>query len=171
MNENVFYGKYRGVVSDNRDLMNLGRIKAKVPDVFGDRDSGWAYPCVPYAGKQMGFFAVPPIGASVWIEFECGDPDYPIWSGCWWQTPAEMPSLVMTPPPPGTEPRVLIRTNGGHSIVLDDTPGQGGITFECSTGQKIKMTATGIEIDDGQGGKITLQGPKVSVNDGALEVT
>jgi len=63
-----------------------------------------------------------------------------------------------------------VRTNGGHSITLDDTPGVGGITLETATGQKISLTATGIEIDNGMGATIQLQGPQVSVNDGALGV-
>ena len=41
-------------------------------------------PCAPFAGSGVGFFALPPVGANVWVEFEGGDPDYPIWSGCFW---------------------------------------------------------------------------------------
>jgi len=58
---------------------------------LSDRESGWALPCVPYAGKGVGLFLIPPVNAFVWIEFEQGDLDYPIWSGCFWgdnDTPA-----------------------------------------------------------------------------------
>jgi len=79
-----FIGKYRGVVTDNNDPQNRGRLKAKVPDVFGELESDWALPCAPYSGKDVGFFILPPIGANVWMEFEHGSPDYPIWSGCFW---------------------------------------------------------------------------------------
>jgi hypothetical protein len=79
-----FHGKYRGLVSDNRDPLNRGRIKARVPEVLGDIDTGWALPCAPYTGKDEGLFAVPPEGAGVWIEFEAGDVSRPIWSGAWW---------------------------------------------------------------------------------------
>ena len=81
---NKFYGKFRGIVSDINDPKNIGRIKAKVPDVMGEQESGWAMPCLPYGGSDMGFFALPVVGAGVWIEFEHGDSEYPIWSGCWW---------------------------------------------------------------------------------------
>ena len=161
-----FYGKYRGVVSDNEDPLMQGRIQATVPDVMGDARSGWAMPAAPFGGDQMGFFALPSVGAGVWIEFEHGDPDYPIWSGAWWGSSTELPADLLAPP----YQKVMVRTNGGNTITLDDTPGVGGITLETSAGQKISLTATGIVIDNGMGAKIELQGPQVSVNDGALQV-
>jgi uncharacterized protein involved in type VI secretion and phage assembly len=164
---NTFYGKYRGKVVDNRDPLMIGRIKAKVEDVLGDQESGWAMPCAPFGGDKTGFFAIPTVGAGVWIEFEHGDPDRPIWSGCWWGSVAEMPPALLAPP----YSKMLIQTEGGHSITIDDTPGIGGITLETAGGQKIVMNATGIEIDNGMGGSIKLTGPQVSINGGALEVT
>jgi uncharacterized protein involved in type VI secretion and phage assembly len=162
----AFYGKYRGIVTDNKDPLMMGRIKATVPDAMGDRESGWAMPCAPFGGSSTGFFALPTEGAGVWIEFEHGDPEYPIWSGCWWGSVAEMPPVLLAPP----YKKLAIKTEGGHSILIDDTPGIGGITLETATGQKIVMNATGIEIDNGLGGKVQLMGPQVSVNNGALEV-
>jgi uncharacterized protein involved in type VI secretion and phage assembly len=78
------YGKYRGLVTDNQDPRKLGRVKARVPEVLDNVDSGWALPCAPYAGNKTGAFTVPPPGAGVWIEFEAGDVSRPLWSGCWW---------------------------------------------------------------------------------------
>jgi uncharacterized protein involved in type VI secretion and phage assembly len=160
-----FYGKYRATVSDNNDPLQIGRIKADIVDLG---ESGWAMPCAPVAGSGMGMFALPPTGAGVWIEFEHGDPDYPIWTGCWWGSAAHMPTDVLTPPQTG---KLLLRTDGGTSILLDDTPGVGGITLQTSGGQRIVVSATSIEIDNGTGASITLSGPQVSVNGGALEVT
>lgn len=114
----------------------------------------------------MGFFALPVVGAGVWIEFEHGNPDYPVWSGCWWGSAAEMPPVLLAPP----YKKVMIQTQGGHHVLLDDTPGIGGITLQTSGGQKIVLNATGIEIDNGLGASIKLTGPQVSVNSGALEV-
>lgn len=163
-----FYGKYRGVVTNINDPLTIGRVRATVPDVMGDQESGWAMPSVPFGGNGMGFFALPKVGAGVWIEFECGDPDYPIWSGCWFGSKAEVPPVLLAPPP---YKKFLLKTEGGHSILLDDTPGKGGITLETSEGQKVVISARGIEIDNGQGASIKLTGPQVSVNGGALEVT
>lgn len=167
----TFYGKYRGVVTNNKDPQGIGCVRARVPDVYGDHESGWALPALPFGGNQMGFFAVPAEGAGVWIEFECGDPDYPIWSGCWWGAAAEMPKLLAPPPPPGKEPqKTLITTAAGHSILLDDSSGGAGITLQTPGGQKIVINAQGIEISNGQGASIKLTATKVQINGSALEV-
>jgi uncharacterized protein involved in type VI secretion and phage assembly len=157
-----FFGKFRGVVTDNRDPLMMGRIKAKVQDVLGGNDSGWALPSVPYAGNGVGLFLLPPVNASVWMEFEHGDPDYPIWTGCFWAQ-GEVPA------DPAAPEKKVLKTDAG-TITLDDTPGAGGITIETTSGMKISISTTGIEIDDGQGGTVKLIGPKVSINDSALEV-
>ncbi|HEY9754175.1 MAG TPA: phage baseplate assembly protein V, partial [Oculatellaceae cyanobacterium] len=148
----TFYGKFRGIVTDNKDPLMIGRVRAKVPDVFGDLESGWAMPCAPFGGNATGFFAIPAEGAGVWIEFEHGDPDYPIWSGCWWGSAAELPPVLLTPP----YKKMMIKTEGGNSILLDDTPGTGGITLETSGGQRILINSTGIEITNGQGASIKM---------------
>jgi uncharacterized protein involved in type VI secretion and phage assembly len=162
-NGRTFNGKFRGVVDDNRDPLFLGRIRAKVQDVFGDRVSGWALPSVPYAGSGVGLFLIPPTGASVWIEFEHGDPDYPIWSGCFW-------AQGEAPVQPAIPEKKVLKTDAA-TITIDDTPGAGGVTIETTAGMKIEIKVSGIEINDGQGGSIKLTGPKVSINDSALEVT
>jgi uncharacterized protein involved in type VI secretion and phage assembly len=159
----LFLGKYRGVVTDNQDPLMLGRIRAKVQDVLGDNDSGWALPCVPYAGPSVGLFLIPPVKASVWIEFEHGNPDYPIWSGCFW-------AQGEVPVSPAVPEKKVLKTDIG-TITLDDTQGAGGITIETNAGMKITISTSGIEIDNGQGGTVKLSGPKVSINDTALEVT
>jgi uncharacterized protein involved in type VI secretion and phage assembly len=157
-----FFGKYRGKVVNNVDPLQLGRVQVSVPAVLGDGSMSWAMPCVPYAGPGVGFFAIPPVDANVWVEFEGGDPDYPIWSGCFWGV-GEVPAL-----PAVAETKVL-KTDVG-TITLNDLPGVGGITIETATGMKIVISALGIEIDNGQGGSIKLTGPQISVNNGALEV-
>jgi uncharacterized protein involved in type VI secretion and phage assembly len=162
-----FFGKYRGVVTDISDPLMTGRIRARVPDVTGDDATGWAMPCAPFGGDQTGFFALPTVGAGVWIEFEQGDSDRPIWVGSWWGSAAEVPPVLLAPP----YKKVMMVTESGHSITLDDTPGVGGISLETAEGAKFIMNSLGIEIDNGQGASIKLTGPMVSTNDGALEVT
>jgi uncharacterized protein involved in type VI secretion and phage assembly len=144
----------------------IGRVRAQVPDVMGEDETGWAMPCAPFGGSQTGFFAIPTVDAGVWIEFEHGDPDYPIWVGCWWGSVSDIPTDLLSP----LYQKTLIQTEGGNQIVLDDTPGIGGITLKTSNGQKVVLSALGIEIDDGMGGKVKLTGPQVSINDGAMDV-
>lgn len=115
----------------------------------------------------MGFLTVPAKNAGVWIEFECGDTAYPIWSGCWWGATSELPKDARDK----LNEKVLIVTKGGHSIILDDKQGSGGITLQTSGGQKIVMTSQGIEIDNGKGAKFKMENSKITLNDGALEVT
>lgn len=157
-----FYGKFRGKVTDNRDPLMQGRVRVKAPDVYGEEESGWAMPALPYAGNGVGLFLIPPTDASVWVEFEHGDPDYPIWAGCFW-------ALGEVPASPGVAEMKVLKTDTA-TITLNDLPGAGGITIETQTGMKIKIDATGIEINNGMGGSVKLTGPQVSINDGALEV-
>ena len=158
----TYYGKFRGVVVDNNDPNQLGRLTARVPDIFGDETSGWALPATPYAGDGVGLYLIPPVGASVWVEFEHGDPEYPIWSGCFWAS-GEVPASPASP-----DVKVLKTTAG--TITINDTSGSAGITIETADGKKIVMDSGGIEITVGQA-VVKLSGPTVSVNSGALEVT
>jgi uncharacterized protein involved in type VI secretion and phage assembly len=158
-----FFGKYRGQVENNIDPQQMGRIQVSVSAVLGEGTLSWAMPCVPYAGSGVGFFAIPPNGANIWVEFEGGDPDYPVWSGCFWGL-GEVPAL------PAIAEMKVLKTDMG-TITLNDLPGLGGIKIETTLGAKIEITAQGIEINNGLGGSITLMGPQVSINNGALEVT
>lgn len=157
-----FFGKYRGKVENNVDPLQLGRIQVSVPAVLGEGRLSWAMPCSPYGGSGVGFFAIPPNEANVWVEFEGGDPDYPIWSGCFWGV-GEVPALPAVP-------EMKIFKTDGITLTLSDLPGISGVTIEMSSGQKIVMNLMGIEITNGQGGSIKLTGPQVSINSGALEV-
>jgi uncharacterized protein involved in type VI secretion and phage assembly len=162
-----YWGKYRGTVTDINDPLMTFRIRAKVPDVLGETESGWAMPCAPFGGSGMGFFSLPKVDATVWIEFEHGDPDRPVYVGAWWGSVADIPTPLLAPP----YKKLMIKTEGGNTITVDDTPGIGGIVLETAGGQKLSLTPTGVEIDNGMGAKITMQGPMVSVNNGALDVT
>jgi hypothetical protein len=116
-----FYGKYRGLVFLNVDPLNQGRIKAIVPEVLGPFPSNWCLPCTPYAGTALpaGLFAIPAQGAGVWVEFEAGDVNRPVWTGCWWGT-AQVPINEDVGVPSQFTSKVF-RTDSGLSIAMDDT--------------------------------------------------
>ena len=163
-----FYGKHRGTVVNNIDPMQLGRIQAMVPDV-SPSISSWALPCVPTAGMGSGVFTVPTIGAAVWIEYEHGDPDYPIWTGGFWGSAAEVPVMAHTVPP-GLN-GIVIQTQLGNSLVVSDTPGPtGGILIKTTTGAMISVSDIGITISNGKGATIAMTGPTTDINLGALTV-
>src|SRR5260221_13326761 len=98
MQKQTFYGKYRGVVTSNKDPLGMARIRATVPDVLGTDKSGWALPSAPFAGNKMGFVARPIDGSRAWIEVEPGEPDYPIWPGSWWGSSCELPGEARSEP-------------------------------------------------------------------------
>ncbi|MEH2038643.1 phage baseplate assembly protein V [Nostoc sp.] len=165
-----FYGKYRGVVSDNNDPWKIGRVQAKVQEIFGNDPSGWALPCVPYAGQGVGLFLIPPKGALVWIEFENGDPDYPIWSGCFWAD-EKVPNIV--PANPYDPETKVLKTDIGK-IEINDKQGKQSIIIEAKIGKQtmtIVMNSSGIEINNGNNATVNLNGNKVSINNFDLEVT
>src|SRR5713101_6510412 len=116
-----YWGKYRGTVLNNVDPMQIGRLLVQVPDVGGPIPSTWAMPCLPMTGKQSGVWVLPQVGAGVWVEFEHGDIDYPIWTGCWYGSMAEVPPLALLAPP--TLPNIVLQTGGQTTPMLSDHPG------------------------------------------------
>jgi uncharacterized protein involved in type VI secretion and phage assembly len=164
-----YYGKYRGTVANNVDPLQMGRIQAIVPDITGLVPSTWAMPCVPIAGKQMGTFVVPQIGAGVWIEYEQGDPDHPIWVGGFWGMAAEVPALALAGNP--ASPSIVLQTTGQNTLMLSDMPGPaGGILLKTTTGAFIAVNDVGIVISNGKGAIITLAANTVDINVGGLTV-
>jgi hypothetical protein len=160
-----YYGKYRGLVVENIDPEQIGRVLVQVPDVLGEIPSSWAMPCVPAAGIQSGCFIVPPIGSQVWVEFEQGDSDYPIWTGGFWGLVADVPIFATAPPP---------IPPGQNMLLVSDsvpTPVTGGIVLKSTSGAMIVVNDTGIYLSAGPGlASINLIGPVVNINLGALTV-
>ena len=167
------FGKYRGTVTDNADTTKRARLKVRVPAVLGDLEL-WAMPCVPYAGDKVGFFFLPEPGTGVWVEFEAGDPSYPIWSGFFWgddQLPSDASDAKTK----------VLRTEKSTLIFDDDTPeirASVDDAGELKIGDEVVMTrdqamqtvsTDGVKSEIG-GQKIELTQSSVSVNDGALEV-
>ena len=142
-----FYGKYRGLVIENNDPTQRARLQVTVNAVMGE-EAVWAMPCLPYAGDGMGTYLIPEIGAGVWVEFEAGDPSYPIWTGCFWgdgQAPASEQSQTASPT------LKVIRTQAGLMVTMDDTGqvisvsdenGSNLLTIEVQRGQLTIKGAT-----------------------------
>jgi uncharacterized protein involved in type VI secretion and phage assembly len=164
-----YYGKYRGTVLNNIDPLQIGRLMVQVPDVGGLIPSSWAMPCFPITGKQMGAYMIPQIGTGVWVEFEQGNPDYPIWSGCWYGLVAEVPALALAGNP--ASPSIVLQTSLQNSLIISDLPGPtGGIMLKSTTGATLIVNDTGIYIQNGKGAMLTMIGPTVTINNGAITV-
>lgn len=168
-----FLGKFRATVLNNVDPESRGRLMLTIPDVLGIMPSTWAEPCTPLAGPPgpgMGVYLVPPIGAGVWVEFEHGDPNYPIWVGCRWGSQSDVPPLAQAGLP--VSPSIVMQTLGQHSFVISDLPGPtGGIMLKSMAGASIIVNDTGIYIQNGQGASLVMTGPTVTINNGALVIT
>jgi uncharacterized protein involved in type VI secretion and phage assembly len=176
--ENRFFGKYRAFVVDNADPEQLGRLKLQVPSVLGnDVVTGWALPCVPYGGDaNQGFLFIPEVGAGVWVEFEEGDLEFPVWVGTFWSKPGADSELPRPNDPDGTEQgsiqdpptRKIIKTLKGHTLQFEDADGSELITLvDGVNGHVITLDATGIQITDGTNShQITLDGSGIVISDG-----
>jgi len=170
-----FLGKYRATVLLNTDPEMRGRLQLMIPDVLGPVPSTWAEACVPLAGPTgppMGVYMVPPIGAGVWAEFEQGDLNYPIWTGCRWGAQSDIPPLALAGLP--VSPNIVMQTLGQHALVISDmppTPATGGIMLKSLTGAMVVVNDSGIYLSNGKGATIMMVGPTVTINNGALVVT
>jgi hypothetical protein len=153
------YGKYRGLVTDNQDPNNLSRIKARVPEVLGNVESGWALPCVPYSGNGSGFYTVPEPGAGVWIEFEAGDVSRPIWSGCWWgsgQLPQGSGGAAAAPD------LKILRSEQGLMVALDDAA-QKIVVSDGSGNNFLEMQITAGLVTLQASTKVVVEAPQIEL--------
>jgi uncharacterized protein involved in type VI secretion and phage assembly len=140
-NEGKYWGKCRGLVVDRSDPEQLGRLRLKVPSIFGTADTGWASPASPYAGADIGFFFLPQVGDMVWVEFEEGELDHPIWSGGSWARPGNQSELPAEAKPSYAD-QAVIKTKSGNVIVLSDAAGAERITIRAKSGCEIVIDPT-----------------------------
>jgi len=176
--EHRFYGKYRGLVVDNVDPEQLGRLKVQVPSLLGTEVvTGWAMPCVPYGGEvNQGFFFIPDIGAGVWVEFEEGDLEFPIWTGTFWSKPGGDSEVPKPSNPDGSEQgsvqdpptRKIIKTSKGNSIEMEDKDNEEVFIIKYSDGSKtnvVTMDKDGIVIVDANNNTITMKPEGTTIED------
>ena len=168
MSDQKYFGKYRGLVINNIDPMQMGRLMVQVPDI-SLIPSTWAMPCFPVTGKQMGVWVLPVIGSGVWVEFEQGNTDYPVWVGCFPGSAADVPALALAGNP--VSPSIVLQTTLQNTLMISDMAGPaGGILLKTMTGALISINDIGITISNGKGALISMTGPMVDINAGALTI-
>jgi uncharacterized protein involved in type VI secretion and phage assembly len=155
----TFYGKYRGIVTDVNDPDNLCRIRARVPSLLEVEKTGWAMPAAPFAGSGHGMVMLPEIDSGVWIEFEAGDLDKPIWSGGWWANGER-------PKPHDTTVRMFV-SEAGNKLIFDD--GSDDVTIVHHGGAEIKIKAGEIVMTVG-GCEVKIDNTTISLNRGLIKV-
>ncbi len=168
-------GLYRGTVAVNVDPEFRGRLMLTVPDVLSFVPTTWAEPCTALAGPTgppMGTYMVPPIGTGVWVMFEQGDASRPVWMGCRFDVAANVPPLALVGNP--ADPNICIQSLLQHSLMISDlppTPLTGGIVLRSATGAMIVVNDAGVFISNGKGAMMTMVGPTIDFNVGALTIT
>jgi len=162
-----FYGKYRGTVLNNVDPKRQNRLLVQVVDVLGLFSSSWALPCLPIGGLQFGAYLVPPIGAGVWVEFEQGKSNKPIWTGFFAGAASDVP-LAAQMTIPGSA--VMVLGTSQASVTISDVPippmkGPGVMLRSGIT--TLVVDSVGVQIN---GTTIQMTG-LTNINNGALTVT
>jgi phage baseplate assembly protein V len=158
-----FYGVAEALVVDVDDPAQEGRVKVKFPWFDDDTVSDWCRVRQLYAGNGYGTFFVPEVGDEVLVAFVHGDMRLPVILG----------GLYNGQDKPATHrdsstDQKLVRTRGGHELLLDDTDGQKRVRLRSDAGheldlddqgQKVRLrTAGGIQVElDDAAGKVTVQ--------------
>jgi len=172
--ESSFFGKYRGLVVDNADPQKIGRLKLRVPSVLGqDVVTGWALPCVPYGGADdQGILMIPDVDAGVWVEFEEGDLEFPIWVGTYWSKPSGTTEIPKPNGEDGTEAgeaqdpptKKIIKTAKGHTVQFEDKDGEESVlVVEGQKGHFVLMNKDGITVQDAAGNALVMSSDAVTL--------
>lgn len=157
-----YWGKYKAFVRDLADPEKRGRIRVHCPAVMGTKDDkstwlDWALPCF-----SSSLFDLPPDKSGVWVEFENGQPGFPIWAGRWLagkdSDSSEVPQKAKDEYP---DNRVFF-TEGGHCIEISDKSNNKHIKFTHSNG------TTSIELN--KDGKVTVDGVQIVFKGGSTPV-
>ena len=155
----TYYGKYRGIVTDVNDPDNLCRIRARIENLLDGHETGWALPAAPFAGSGHGSVMLPALESGVWIEFEAGNIDNPIWSGGWWAS-------GQRPSPQGSKVRVIV-SETGNQVVLDDNKDE--VRIVHNGGPEIRITGTEVVITVGAC-ELKIGMTDISLNNGLIKV-
>jgi hypothetical protein len=149
-----YYGKYRGIVADNADPDKRGRLRLRVPSVLAEEVTDWALPCMPYGGRGgQGTFLVPDVDARVWVEFEEGLLNAPVWVGTYWPEGDTPPGAN----DPGTSPTRALGTASGHLLQFVDTDDGRQVELRHAAGACLRMDDSGtVTVAEPGGGTVVL---------------
>lgn len=128
-------GAVIGVVTNNTDPQNWGRVKVKFPWLSNDIESNWARMVQFYAGPDRGAYYLPEVGDEVLVMFEDGDPNMPYVVGSLWNGKDKIPGPGNTD---GKNNTKMFQSRSGHKFIFDDTQGAEKITLQNNNG-KLKM--------------------------------
>jgi uncharacterized protein involved in type VI secretion and phage assembly len=158
------FGVAVGIVSNNQDPQNLGRIRVKFPWLSDDHESWWARIATPMAGSNRGIYFLPEVNDEVLVAFEHGDVRFPYIVGALWNGQDKSPANNSD----GKNNIRVVHSRSGHLIRLDDTDGNekieiidktgnNSLTFESSS-NNITMTCNGkLKLQANQGIEIVSQ--------------
>ena len=161
--DDVLDGVFVGVVTNNKDPLNLGRVKVRYPWLDDQIESNWARLATFYAGAGRGSYFVPEVGDEVLLVFELGDMNQPFVVGCLWNGKDPLPEPGH---PDGKDNHKVIETRSGHKVTFDDTPGNEVISIVDSSKNNrfvIDVKADNISII-AKTGDIFIKAPAGSVN-------
>ena len=162
-----FYGVVEGLVTDNVDPDKEGKVRVKFPWFDDQMISEWCRVLQPYAGLGYGMFFVPEVDAEVVVAFGHGDMRLPIILGGVYNGKDKPPSHR-----DAKTDEKMIRTKGGHIILLNDSNNSHQVKITTNGGQSITLDdqARSVTITTIEGQSITLD-PTGGVTISATTVT
>lgn len=158
----IYYGMWHGQVIDNNDPDIRLRCKVRVRPLYlkiADEDLPWAMPGMIWGGASDSIDgSPPPVGAEVWVCFQQGDPDFPVYFGSQFGRPGGTPDIPEEARA-GYPDNKVIKTPGGILIEYDDTEGARRVRVKHPSGTEWLMTEEGDMEFTVQGNlKMTVQG-------------
>lgn len=156
----LFYGIYKAQVVDNNDPLGVGRLVLSCPTVHGPTTAQiWARPKASFGGKQNGLWAIPDIGEWVYVSFDHGRAEFPIWEGGWWADNGDVTADM-------TLKNVVLCTAEGLKIVINRT--ENTVLIQQSNGNSILIAGDAITVQSAS--QVSVQAPEIMTgNGGALQ--
>ena len=133
-----------GLVTNNKDPEDWGRVKVKYPWLGDNIESDWMRIAAPMAGATRGFFYLPEVNDEVLIAFEHGDVHHPYLVGALWSNTDQPPKKNSEAV--GGDGKVnqrIIKTRAGHVVLLDDKQGEEQVAITSKSGHTVILNDKG----------------------------